>query len=86
MYKFLHSEMLDAHVTNEKALKMLNTDIDYRRIFDTVLVGVNLVSTDSINDVAVFLTSLDKKRLIKLTFADLIEAVGQYEDLSGSLM
>ena len=85
MFRFLFPAMLDVHVTDKKALKKLE-EVDYRKIFDCVLVGTNIISTDCINDIAVFVTSLTIDKLKTVTFGDVVEAVGQYEDNSGRLV
>ncbi|MDP2194250.1 MAG: hypothetical protein Q8K36_06970 [Alphaproteobacteria bacterium] len=77
--------MLDVHVTDKKALKKLQ-EISYRKIFDNILVGTNIISLSCINDIAVFVASLNVDKLHSVTFGDVIKAVGQYEDNSGRLV
>ncbi len=86
MFLFLYPEMLDVHVCDKKALDKIASDFDYRLAFDNLLIGVNIVSTSYINDIAVYITSLSKEDLLKVTLSDVVKAVGNYEDTSGRLV
>ena len=71
----------------ENTRKEIESSSKVRRIiFEKLTVGVNVKDTDIYQELAKWLLTVPEKKLKKLTVEDTIKGVGEYIDMSGSLV
>ena len=89
MYMFVFEEMLENHITNENAKRLMEHERPnnpYRYVFNALLLGKNISSLEAINDVATYLSKLTEKEIMEATMEDVIKNIGSFYDDSGYLV
>lgn len=89
MFMFVFEGMLENHIRDNDARKKITDEgkvnNPYKNVFENLLIGVNIIHTDVIDDIAVYLSNLSEEEIEKITLEDVIKNVGNYIDTSGYL-
>lgn len=86
MYAFYFEDLIWQHVKNEKTVEKIKSNPILLKIYNNLTIGVNVTSLEAFNDVAEYLVTLTDEQAKKITYGDVIKAVGCYEDRSGYLV
>jgi len=89
MYMFTFEGMLEKHITNENAKRLIEHEQPnnpYRYVFEALLLGKNISSLEAINDVATYLSKLTEKEIMEVTMKDVTKNIGSFYDDSGYLV
>ncbi|MDD3474440.1 MAG: hypothetical protein PHP08_00870 [Candidatus Dojkabacteria bacterium] len=82
----LFSGMVDIHVRNIETIHKIRDSEILSKVFDNLTIGVNVVSLESYNDIAEYISKLSIEEAKKITLSDVINNIGQYIDNSGRLV
>ncbi len=86
MFMSLFSGMVDIHVRNIETIHKIRDSEILSKVFDNLTIGVNVVSLESYNDIAEYISKLSIEEAKKITLSDVINNIGQYIDNSGRLV
>ncbi len=86
MYAFYMEELIWTHVNNEKTIEKIKNNLILLQIYNNLTIGVNVTRLEAFNDIAEYLVTLTDEQAMKITYEDVIKAVGYYEDSFGYLV
>lgn len=86
MFMLLHRDLILNHIEKDTLEKLEKSSKLRNLVFDNLTKCVNVVSTEAYQNIAFWLLTVPEEKLEKITFADVIKAVGEYIDETGNLV
>ncbi len=86
MFMSCYKGMVLVHVEKDTLEKLEKSSNMRKIIFDKLTIGVNVVSTESYQNVAAWLLTVPEEKLEEMTFEDAINGAGNYIDETGYMV